>query len=94
MGRDNNGALVWRKEILDSVCGDGSFRTIDKDMRSVIGDFRTRDGLTICITHTPQMNAADVVMGETPVRIPELGFRVITRKGSLQFPTNVFSKEV
>ncbi len=91
LGRDNVGALTWKKEILDSVCGDGTFKTIDSDMRTMIDAHTGTKGLTILITHTPQTNAADVIAGDIPMRMPELGFRVFNGDSSKRFMGNIFA---
>lgn len=91
LGRDNMGALVWKKEILNSICGDGTFETIDLDMRDFLGQFIGENQLVIAITHTPQTNSVDVISGDVPIRMPELGFRVINSLRSQRFIENIFS---
>lgn len=90
IGEDNNGALVWKREIIDRVCGKGTFDRISQDMTDIISNYTQNPIITVCITHTPQMNAADALAGCTPTRIPELGFRVFGKNSSLQFPGSIF----
>lgn len=89
LGRDSMGALVWKEEILDAVCGDGTFKTIQEDVRAVLAGHYGKKEITVCITHTPQTNAADVLVGDVPIRMPELGFRLFSGDTSSQFINNV-----
>lgn len=90
IGENNNGALTWNKEIIDPVCGEGTFDKITSDVSELIAETSNFTGLTVCITHTPQMNAADLIASNSPVRVPELGFRIFGRNQSLQFPNSIF----
>lgn len=93
LGRENNGSLAWNRDIVDSVCGEGKFDSITNDITHLIDELHDKPQLTVCITHTPQTNAADLIAGKEPMRMPELGFRLFTKNTSILFPDNIFRAE-
>jgi len=90
LGENSGGALVFKREILDAVCGEGTYDRLTDDVNSLVTQYRNGGKLVIALTHTPQTNAADVMAGDAPVRMPELGFRIFTRNRSTQFLQNIF----
>jgi len=77
LGNENDGQLIWKKEIVNAVCGSGIYEKITKDIKDFLKNgLSQKEILTIYITHTQQLNAADIEVKEQPIRIANLGFRL------------------
>lgn len=94
LGRENNGALLWREDIVDRVCGPGTFQRISRDMSRLLTRLLLRDNnvITVVVTHTQQTQAADVFAGNRPSRLRELGMRLFTPQESTLLPNGIFAK--
>lgn len=94
LGPKNNGALLWVKEIVDRVCGEGTFDRITQDMKDLHQKLLSQDGnsIKVIITHTQQTQAADVFAGNRPSRLRELGMRLFTPQKSTLLPNGIFAK--
>jgi broad specificity phosphatase PhoE len=80
LGEDSKEQLVWKQEIIDTICGTGTFERITQTVHGCIAEsLQLQNTITLYITHTQQTNAADVEAGETPIRLPNLGFRVFSK---------------
>ncbi|CAN5145495.1 hypothetical protein BH09PAT1_BH09PAT1_8650 [soil metagenome] len=90
LGRENKGSLVWERGKIDSVCGVGTFDQISSNIGSLVSEYQYMPRLTVGITHTPQTNAADLIAGDNPIRMPELGMRLFSGNESIRFPSNIF----
>lgn len=92
LGPENKGALLWQKEIVDRVCGPGTFERISRDMPRLLARLLLQDNnsITIVITHTQQTQAADVLAEDEPVRLRELGVRLFSPSGSVLVPNGIF----
>ncbi len=75
LGAENKGALPWTKEVVDNVCGEGTY---DKISRGVIDMYEAADynSITLNITHTQQINVLDSLARRVPIRLAELGFQI------------------
>lgn len=90
LGSENKGALTWERQRIDGVCGEGTYDSISANIRSLINEYRDKPQLTVCVTHTPQTNASDILAHDTPVRMPELGMRIFAGTTTERFPHNIF----
>lgn len=90
LGADSSGALVWEKDKVDGVCGEGTFDRLSTDMVGLVDALKGAPVITLLSTHTPQMNAVDSYVGEPAGRVPELGFRIVGKNGTSLFPNSIF----
>lgn len=84
LGLENNGSLVWEEEIVDSVCGEGTWARISSGTIEMLNESQRGRGtekITVFLTHTQQTNVLDNAYGDNPTRLAELGFRA-TRRAS------------
>ncbi len=93
LGEENNGALLWQENRVDKVCGPGTFQRISRDMSRLLARLLLRDNnaITIVVTHTQQTNAADVVAGNAPLRLRDLGMRTFSPSESVLIANGIFS---
>lgn len=90
LGKDAQGSMYWQKAPVDAVFGEGYYQATVMNMSDMIKE-NTGPKITLVVTHTPQMNAVDVICGENPSRVPELGIRVLGSRGrNIQLPHCIF----
>jgi len=92
LGPTNKGGLVWEKETVNRVVGDGTFERITGDVQQIVGEGLRGGQLVINVTHTQQTNAADVMAGRSPSRLAEMGMSVFmqTPQTSFLFQNGIF----
>lgn len=92
LGRENNGAVVWKEEIVDNVFGQGTYKRATRDMADILTQHLLKEGdeIVVVVTHTQQTNACDVYAGDEPLRLRELGMRVFTSEKQVLFSNGVF----
>lgn len=92
--RDNKGALAWG-EMIDTICGRGKRTEITRAIEAVRQEALAEVGLTVCVTHTQQLNALDESFGDDSIRLSELGYRAINSDSkTLLFKEGFYPKPV
>lgn len=82
LGPENNGSIVWEEEIVDSVCGEGTWARISSGTIEMLNGSQLGRGtekITVFLTHTQQTNVLDNAFGDNPTRLAEFGFRATRR---------------
>lgn len=89
---ESKGSLPWKPEIVNRVCGEGTFEKIVRDVDRVITEgIANPNKIVLCITHTQQTNACDEREWETPTRYAELGMRIIQPQTSFLLKNGIYA---
>lgn len=94
LGRENNGAVIWKEGIVENVFGYGAYKRVTRDMADILVQYLLSDAseIVVVVTHTQQTNACDVYAEDKPLRLRELGMRVFTTERQVLLPNGVFIK--
>ncbi len=86
LGIDEKGSVLWEEHVVNEVFGQRAYQTTMLDMDDLVDRAIYGTNTLLCITHTQQIQALAILVGEEPARPDELGGRFFFAKSSLYVP--------